>query len=120
MAHFSITVFRFIFVDILAVMETPKKSLNGLSLTDYLAIDRNKLANERTLLAYLRTSLAFLVAGISMIQFFSQFAFLVTGYILIPLSFIIIGFGIFRYRKVKKSIEKATKLGVISYQNQLH
>lgn len=33
------------------------------SVTDVLALDRTRLANERTLLAYLRTALGFAAAG---------------------------------------------------------
>ncbi len=36
------------------------------SLTDQLALDRTRLANERTLLAYLRTALGFTAAGVTL------------------------------------------------------
>lgn len=40
------------------------------SLTDQLALDRTRLANERTLLAYLRTALGFAAAGATLWRLF--------------------------------------------------
>lgn len=40
------------------------------SVTDVLALDRTRLANERTLLAYLRTALGFSAAGATLWRLF--------------------------------------------------
>lgn len=76
----------------------------ALTVTDRLALGRNKLANERTLLAYIRTFLSFIVAGVSLIQFFEVPSFIILGYFLIPASLVFLVIGIFRYRKVEKKL----------------
>lgn len=75
-----------------------------LTVTDLLAIERNKLANERTLLAFIRTFLSFIVAGASLIQFFNVKAFIILGYILVPCGFIILIIGIVRFSKNKNEL----------------
>jgi putative membrane protein len=97
------------------MMENQQQNSNRLSLTDYLAIDRNKLANERTLLAYLRTTLTFLVAGVSLIQFFQYQIIVISGYILIPTGILIFVFGYYRYGKMRKSIIQAAEKGLRNY-----
>ena len=81
-------------------------SKKDLMLTDLLAVDRTILANERNLLAYIRTSLGFLIAGATLIHFFKILLLQITGWVLIPLGFIILLVGIKRYRSVKYSIER--------------
>lgn len=75
-----------------------------LQNADLLSLERNKLSNERTLLSYSRTFLSFAVAGVSIIQFFRDQAFVFFGYALIPIGCIIMGIGIFRYFRMKKSL----------------
>lgn len=75
-----------------------------LSVTDHLAIGRNKLANERTLLAYIRTFLSFTVAGVSLIQFFNFKLFIILGYIFIPCGLIILVTGFVRFTAVKSKL----------------
>ena len=41
-------------------------------LTDCLALERTRLANERTLRAYLRSSLTLMIAGFTRINFFRE------------------------------------------------
>jgi len=69
------------------------------ALRDHLAGDRTVLANERTFLSYVRTSLTFFVAGISMIRFFDHTAFVVIGWIFIPIAVMILGTGIRSFKK---------------------
>lgn len=76
----------------------------ALSVTDRLALGRNKLANERTLLAYIRTFLSFVVAGVSLIQFFHVVWFIVLGYCLIPAGFLILIMGAIRYYRVERRL----------------
>ena len=76
----------------------------NLSVSDLLAIERNILANERTLLAYVRTFLSFSVAGVALIQFFENQYFVVFGFLLIPLGFIILTIGFLRFLKVRRQV----------------
>lgn len=75
-----------------------------LQNADLLSLERNKLSNERTLLSYSRTFLSFAVAGVSLIQFFKDQAFVFLGYALIPIGCIIMGIGIYRYFKTRKRL----------------
>ena len=75
-----------------------------LILRDELAIDRTLLANERTLLAYLRTSVALVIAGASIIHFSAESWFWAIGIVSIPVGIVTGAIGVFRYRKVDKSI----------------
>lgn len=76
-----------------------------LSTTDLLAVGRNELANERTMLAYIRTFLSFVVAGVSLIQFFNVRAFIMLGYGLIPIGFLILIIGAIRCRRIQKQLD---------------
>lgn len=75
-----------------------------LGNADLLSLERNKLSNERTLLAYSRTFLSFVVAGVSLVQFFRDQVFVIFGYALIPVGFIIMGTGIYRFFRFKRKI----------------
>jgi putative membrane protein len=77
-----------------------------LILRDHLAIDRTVLSNERTILAYVRTSLAIMAVGATLIHFFSEYWIKVSGLILILSGLLIVIIGIFRFKKMKDSIEK--------------
>jgi putative membrane protein len=77
-----------------------------LQNADLLSLERNKLSNERTLLSYSRTFLSFAVAGVSLIQFFRDQAFVYFGYALIPIGCIIMGVGIFRYFRMRKRMRE--------------
>jgi len=76
-----------------------------LSTTDFLAIERTKLANERTLLAYLRTFMILLTSGFAIIKigFLHEINFL--GIFLISLSPIVLAFGIIRFILMKRRIK---------------
>lgn len=41
---------------------------SNLNLTDYLALERTRLANERTYLAYFRTFIVFLSSGVAILK----------------------------------------------------
>lgn len=49
------------------------------NLRDELALSRTVLANERTLLAYVRTALAFLLAGATLLHFFTETRVVILG-----------------------------------------
>lgn len=99
-------------------MEDPGKHRVELTLTEYLAVDRNSMANERTLLAYLRTALTFVVAGVSLIQFFQYRIIVMAGYLLIPAALCILIIGYVRFLMMRKSIREALRNGVSGYKVQ--
>jgi putative membrane protein len=80
-----------------------------LSLTDWLAIERTRLANERTFLAYFRSSLALLAGGVTILRLeaFEDIRWL--GYILLVFAPLIFLSGIWRLISVKRKIERRYK-----------
>lgn len=85
-----------------------KEKNNTLTLNDLLAIERTKLANERTFLAYIRTSLSMIGGGITLIQFFENQLFVVTGYVLLPIGVLLLFYGIHRHRQSHEKIKEYT------------
>ncbi|OUR97682.1 hypothetical protein A9Q86_15835 [Flavobacteriales bacterium 33_180_T64] len=82
------------------------KNDTTLITRDWLAIERTKLANERTFLAYFRTFLVVLGTGVTILKldFFSDIKSY--GIILIIVSAILLGIGIYRLIKVRRTIRK--------------
>ncbi|AEI52200.1 DUF202 domain-containing protein [Runella slithyformis] len=68
-----------------------------LILRDYLAIERTRLANETALLAYLRTGLFLLSVGLTFFQLKEFKAISLIGWVCLPLSFISVSFGVYRF-----------------------
>ena len=83
-------------------MENPKPKL---SLSDWLAIERTRLANERTFLAYFRTSLALLAGGVTILRLdaFQDVRWL--GYVMLLLAPLVFLVGLWRLFSVKRRIE---------------
>ncbi|MCI3924684.1 DUF202 domain-containing protein [Paenibacillus sp. TRM 82003] len=79
---------------------------NSPSVNDLLALERTVLANERTILAYIRTSVTCLAAAVSLIEFFKIKTFVYIGYALIPVSAAILGFGVYRFFKSKRMMQR--------------
>ena len=77
-----------------------------LSRTDFLAMERTKLANERTFLAYFRTFIVFLSSGVAIVKLdiLSDISFV--GYLLIILSPIMFAIGLVRYLLTKSRLKK--------------
>lgn len=75
-----------------------------LILRDHLAIDRTILSNERTILSYARTSLAIIAAGATLIHFFEEAWIKIFGGLLVVFGTLIILIGLYRYRKMRNSI----------------
>ena len=71
---------------------------------DYLAADRTVLANERTFLAYQRTALTGFVAELTFIRFFNYRLLEIVGWVLVPLSVLLLLIGVWRYRKMQSRI----------------
>jgi len=84
-------------------MELKKREL---ITRDWLAIERTHLANERTFLAYFRTSVVMLGSGIGIIRidFFDPVNDL--GYVLVGMAALMLPFGVWRMRHVRKKIRK--------------
>lgn len=78
-----------------------------LILRDHLAIDRTRLANERTLLAWWRTGLTLVIAGVTLVKLFADEPLMVAGgYVMMPLGFATLAFGIYRYASVRREIRR--------------
>lgn len=80
-----------------------------LVLREHLAIERTKLANETALLAYIRTGLYFLVAGSSLGQLIQTTFWRIAGPPLVIIGVLIVVFGAYRFRKLKRAIELSKK-----------
>lgn len=80
---------------------------NDLVLREYLAIERTKLANETTLLAYIRTGLYFLVGGSTIGQIISTVFWKILGTPLIVIGLLIMTFGVLRYLRLRKAIDRS-------------
>lgn len=74
--------------------------------TDYLALERTRLANERTFLAYFRTFVVFVSSGIAVLKLslFEEIRYL--GYILMIISPIMLSLGIARFYYVKRKLKR--------------
>ena len=95
---------------------TTKKKLNiyekieeDLILRDHLAVERTRLANETALLAYLRTSLFLISIGLTFIKIDEFKGIAIIGWVCIPLSIILVGFGLFRFVRLNSQMRKIYK-----------
>lgn len=88
------------------------QEFDELTLRDFLAIDRTKLANSRTFLAYLRTALMMAVSAITIIKLLPQFRILkFIGYSLIPIAIGVFIVGLAQFFKFRGKITlEATQL----------
>ena len=77
-----------------------------IKLSDYLALERTRLANERTFFSYIRTSLYLTLGGIAFLQMndFKNIKWLAP--ICFVLSFVILIMGIAKYILIKKSLKR--------------
>ncbi|MEM6348291.1 MAG: DUF202 domain-containing protein [Bacteroidota bacterium] len=86
----------------------PKNS--KVTLRDFLAIDRTRMANQRTLLSFLRTSLYLLVSGLAVeeIEFLQSMSYLSrVAFILAPIVSLI---GLINYLMVRKRVDNSYKV----------
>jgi len=82
------------------------KNREKIILRDFLALERTTLANERTLFAYIRTSLYLILGGIGFIQLKSFESIQWLGYLSFGISFLMIVYGLIRYFKLKRKLQK--------------
>ncbi|WP_242015652.1 DUF202 domain-containing protein [Robertkochia marina] len=77
-----------------------------LSLTDILALDRTRLANERTFLAYFRSFVVFLSSGLAIVKLDILKDILWIGYLLIVIGPVLLFIGAIRFYYVRRHIKK--------------
>ena len=100
------------------------KKLNSLAKdikkrpSDMLSFGRTKMANERTLLSFINTSIGLLASGIGFIKFLEHPVLSAIGWMLIPLSFLFLIWGIKRYRFVNKLLRKSYGALKSDYENE--
>lgn len=80
---------------------------NNVRGTDFLALQRTKLANERTFLAYFRTFAVLLSSGLAIIKIEILENLMGLGYFFLITSFVIIIIGVVRFLYVKRLLRKA-------------
>lgn len=84
-----------------------KKSESAqLGLTDFLAMERTRLANERTFLAYFRTFVVFLASGFAILKMDALSEIVAVGYFLTALAPVLLAIGIGRFIYVKRKLKK--------------
>ncbi len=77
-----------------------------LKLSDQLAIERTRLANERTFLAYFRSAIVFLSSGFAIVKLEILREIEWIGYVLILIGPMLLLIGLIRFMYVKRSIRK--------------
>jgi len=80
-----------------------------MSLSDFLALDRTKLANERTYLAHIRTFISLLAAGVGFIRLVDIEIVKYIGIVLCVASPLFLVMGTYHYLLMKKKIKTAEK-----------
>ena len=75
---------------------------------NFLAIGSTSMANERTLLAFIRTSMTFVIMGIGMIKYLAHPVFDAIGWICVVIAGILLIWGVYRYRRVRKGLREIT------------
>ena len=87
-------------------MKKPESSRAKLSLTDWLALERTRLANERTFLAYFRTAFALLAGGLTIARLEVLQDIRGLGYAFVAMAPATMLFGIWRLLRVNKKIDQ--------------
>ena len=80
-----------------------------LILRDQLAIDRTMLSNDRTMLSFVRTALTLIIAGGTVLHFLEGRKWDTIGWFVLFLGFVVLVFGIMRYRRMYEALSKAIK-----------
>ena len=80
------------------------KGKQNLTISEKLAIDRTKLANERTFLSFFRSFVVMLSSGLAIIKLQFLENIIIIGIALIIIGFMLLIYGFMHYYKVKKNI----------------
>jgi putative membrane protein len=76
------------------------------TLTEQLAADRTRLANERTLLAYGRAALGLIVSGTGFGQYLDSTLLRILFLTFIPMGLILLGVGVVRFRRRNRQLRQ--------------
>ena len=74
-----------------------------LPLSDRLALQRTRLANERTLFTYVRTSLALVGFGLALLQLHPERGGRL-GYTALAVAAVVLGVGLLRFRAHRREL----------------
>jgi putative membrane protein len=77
------------------------------SLSDELAVERTKLAEERTYLAYIRTGFNLVLAGLFFVGYFqTNTAYVWIGYLTVLIGVVFVTYGFYYHEKTKAILNK--------------
>ena len=79
---------------------------NDISRTDFLAMERTKLANERTFLAYFRSFVVMTSSGFAVLKLEMLQQLLTLGYFFIVAGIMMLIIGVVRFYYVKRKLAK--------------
>jgi putative membrane protein len=82
---------------------------NEISRTDFLAMERTKLANERTFLAYFRSFVVMTSSGFAVLKLEMLQQLLTLGYFFIVAGIMMLVIGVVRFYYVKRKLAKYFK-----------
>ena len=88
-----------------------EKERQQMKTTDFLALERTKLANERTFLAYFRTFVVFLSSGFVILKIDAFQKVTVLGYFFMGIAIVLLCIGTVRFFYVKKNVKNYFKEG---------
>jgi putative membrane protein len=83
-----------------------------LILTDYLAIERTRLANERTVLSYLRTGLGLTAGALTLLHLIDTPAARITAWVVLGFAALLLAFGFARYVVVRRRVAGYARLHI--------
>lgn len=85
-------------------MPTPTSAPSrALPLSDRLALQRTRMANERTLFTYVRTSLALMGFGLALLQFHPGRGGRL-GYTALTIAVVVLAIGLLRFRTHRRRL----------------
>jgi putative membrane protein len=79
--------------------------MSKLTLTDYLAVERTRLANERTSLAYFRTFIVILSSGLAILRLEALEAIRDLGIFFLIVAPVVLIVGLVRFIYVRKKLK---------------
>lgn len=83
--------------------------MSNLNLTDYLALERTRLANERTSMAYFRTYAVIFGSGLAILKLEVTSEIKGLGIFFVVVSHLLLMLGIARYFYVRNKLNRLEK-----------
>jgi putative membrane protein len=80
-----------------------------INRSDWLALERTRLANERTFLAYFRTFVVVFASGLTIIKVEILHNIVILGYTFLTSSLFLLLIGVLRFFFVRKRVKKYFK-----------